>query len=253
MVVAVVGDVENFAGAGDRRLEASGLRDDEICGDAAVGPSANTEFIGIGDALREGVVHHGHIVLVVLVSPIGKNGFAEFLAVAGRAARIGQKYGIAIRSVELREVVERSGILADRAAMRVEQRGNFFAGSVVDRLVEKTGDRGAGLAFEMNVVDLGETELREGDVVGLGEASEIVSIRKIDFVGAIEHADLRGDRSVFTEGIGGYGEAAADGAGDLTASDRNAAEILRSVIFGNEIDEAALLGTTLAADAPVKP
>src|SRR5260370_41553460 len=100
--------------------------------------------------------------------------------------------------------------------MRVEQRGNFFAGSVVDRRVEKTGDRGAVLAFEMNVVDLGETELREEDVVGLGEASEIVSIRKIDLVGAIEHADLRGDRSVFTEGIGGYGEACADGAGAHT-------------------------------------
>src|SRR5260370_32693345 len=223
MVVAVVGDVENFAGAGDRRLEASGLRDDEICGDAAVGPSANTEFIGIGDVLRHGVIDDGHVVLKILVAPIGKNGFAEFLPVAGTAARIGQKYGIAIRSVELREVVERSGILADWAAMRIEQRGNFFAGSVVDRLVEKTGDRGAVLAFEMNVVDLGETELREEDVVGLGEASEIVSIRKIDFVGAIEHADLRGDRSVFTEGVGGYGEAAAEWARDRPATSPNAA------------------------------
>jgi len=36
-------------------------------------------------------------------------------------------------------------------------------------------------------------------VVGFREAREIASVRKIDFVGAIEHADLGGDGAVFAE------------------------------------------------------
>jgi len=63
-------------------FEAIGLRDDEVRGDAAVGPTAYTEFFRIGNALREGVIHHGHVVLEILVAPIRKNGFTEFLAVA---------------------------------------------------------------------------------------------------------------------------------------------------------------------------
>jgi hypothetical protein len=110
--------------------------------------------------LGDSVIDHGHVVLEVLVTPIGKNGFTELLAVTGRAARIGEKDGVAVGGVELGKMVEGSGILPDRAAMRIEQRGNFLAGSVVDGFVEIAGDGGAVFAFEMNVVDLGETELR---------------------------------------------------------------------------------------------
>src|SRR5207249_2251851 len=128
-----------------------GLGDDEVGGHASVGPAAHTELVGIGNALRNGVIDHSHVVLKILVAPVGKNGFAEFLAVAGRAARIGKKNGVTVGRVELREMVEGSGILADRSAMGIEQRGDFFAGSVVDRFVEISGDGSVVLAFEMNV------------------------------------------------------------------------------------------------------
>src|SRR5207244_9834058 len=80
-----------------------GIRDDlvtgvqtcalPICGHAAVGPAADAELFRIGDALGDSVINHGHVVLEVLVTPVAKNGFAEFLAVTGRAARIGEKDG----------------------------------------------------------------------------------------------------------------------------------------------------------------
>src|SRR6266446_10919915 len=47
VVVAVVGNVENFACAGNRGLEPIGLRDDEVGGDAAVGPAAYAEFVRV--------------------------------------------------------------------------------------------------------------------------------------------------------------------------------------------------------------
>ena len=89
--------------------------------------------------------------------------------------------------------------MADGAAMRIEERGHFFAGSVFDGFVEVTGDGAAIFAFEVDVFGLGQTQLRNQLVVCFGEASEIVSSREIDFVGAIEHADLRGDRAIFAE------------------------------------------------------
>src|SRR6266478_344414 len=250
--MAIAAGHQGDARAGDGGFEARGLGNDEVGGHAAVGPAADAELVGIGDALGYGVIDHGHVVLVVLISPIGKNGFAEFLAIAGRAARIGQKNRIAVGGVELREVVKRSGILADGTAVRIEQRGDFFAGSVIDGFVEIAGDGSAVLALEVNVVGLCEMELREESVVGFGEASQIFLIRKIDFVGSIEHADLRSDCAVFAERIRGYSQAAADGARDFTASDRNATETFCAVVVGNKVDGAAVGGETRSAHAAVE-
>src|SRR6266436_2672903 len=250
--MAIAAGHQGDARAGDGGFEARGLGNDEVGGHAAVGPAADAELVGIGDALGYGVIDHGHVVLVVLISPIGKNGFAEFLAIAGRAARIGQKNRIAVGGVELREVVKRSGILADGTAVRIEQRGDFFAGSVIDGFVEIAGDGSAVLALEVNVVGLCEMELREESVVGFGEASQIFLIRKIDFVGSIEHADLRSDCAVFAERIRGYSQAAADGARDFTASDKNATETFCAVVVGNKVDGAAVGGETRSAHAAVE-
>lgn len=60
------------ASAGDCCFEARGLRDDEVGGNAAIGPAADTEMVGIGDALRDGVIDHGHVVLKVLVPQSAK-------------------------------------------------------------------------------------------------------------------------------------------------------------------------------------
>jgi len=62
--------------------------------------------------------------------------------------------------------------------VRIENGGNFFAGSVADGFVEVAGDGSSIFAFEVDIVDLGEAELGDEGVVGFGEASEIGSIRK---------------------------------------------------------------------------
>ena len=95
-------------------------------------------------------------------------------------------------------------------------------------------------------------ELRDQGVICFGEAGEIVSIRKIDFVGTIERGDLCADAAVHAERIGGHRETASDGTRGLTTADLNAEEILRTVIFGDEVDRAAIRGEARAADATVK-
>ncbi len=104
----------------------------------------------------------------------------------------------------------------------------------------------------MDVVGLGEAELREEGIVGFGEASEIVAIRKKDFVGAVERADLSGDCAVFAERIRSHNKAAADGPRDFAAGNGDAAEIFCAVIVGNEINGAAIGGEARAVDAAVE-
>jgi len=89
--------------------------------------------------------------------------------------------------------------LADRAAVRIENGGDFFAGALANGFVEVAGDGSSIFAFEVDIVDLGEAELGDEGVVGFGEASEIGSIRKEDFIGAIEGTNLRGDGAVFAD------------------------------------------------------
>ena len=83
LIVAVEAGELRRARSRDGSLEAIGLTDDEIRRDAAVRPSSDAEFVRIGNSLCNGVVHHGHVVLVVPVAPIGPDGFAVVLPVAG--------------------------------------------------------------------------------------------------------------------------------------------------------------------------
>src|SRR5467141_3684442 len=104
MVVAVAADEKGATGSRNGSFEAIGLDNDEVRGDATVGPSADAELIRVGDALLDGVIHHGHVVLKVLVAPIGVDGFGVFLAVAGGAAGVRKEDGVAVGGVELREI-----------------------------------------------------------------------------------------------------------------------------------------------------
>ena len=63
---------------------------------------------------------------------------------------------------------------------------------------------------------------------------------------------MRGDGTVFAEGIGGYIDAATDGTRDFAASDGDAAKVLRAVIVGDEVDGAAIGGKAGAAHAAVE-
>src|ERR1700676_3660821 len=88
VVMPVEAGKQRDARARDGTFETCGLGNDEVGRDPAIGPAANTELIGISDALRDSVIHYSHVVLIVLVAPVSVNGCKKFLTVAGRAARI---------------------------------------------------------------------------------------------------------------------------------------------------------------------
>src|SRR5262249_20117944 len=128
-----------------------GLADDEVGGDAAVGPAAYAEFFGVGNSLLDGVVHHSDVVLVVLVAPVGPDGFAEVLTVAGGTAGIGEKHGVAVCGEELSEVGEFGVIGPDGPTVGAKDRRIFLSGYVVEGFVEVASDFGTVFAFELHV------------------------------------------------------------------------------------------------------
>jgi len=91
LVVPVHAGVVGFASAGDSGFEAVGLRNDEVGGDPAVGPAADGELVWISDTLRDSVVDDGHVVLIVLVAPIGVDGFGEIFSVSRGPAGLGRR------------------------------------------------------------------------------------------------------------------------------------------------------------------
>src|SRR5207245_10921063 len=124
------------AGACDGGFAAAGLGNDEVGGDAAVGRATDSKFVGISNALRDRVVHHSLIVLIVLVSPVGIDRCTEFLPVTGRSPRIGKQDGVAVGGIELGQMIERWSVLTHGAAMGVQQGRDFLAVNVVERFVE---------------------------------------------------------------------------------------------------------------------
>src|SRR6266699_6380532 len=60
------------------------------------------------------------------------------------------------------------------------------------------------------------------------------------FVGSIDGSDLRDEVSRFGERVVVDHQAASDGAGDFSADRGDAADILRAVIVGDEIDELSV-------------
>ena len=171
--MAVEADEFGGARAGNGGFEAGGLRDDEVGGDASVGPAADAELVGVGDSLLNGVIDHGHVVLEVLVAPIGEDGFAEVLAVTGGTARIGKEDGVALGGVKLGKMGEFSVVGPLRAAVGDEKRRVFLARDVIEGFVEVAGDGGAVFAFEVDVIAVGELELGEEGVVDMGDLGEL--------------------------------------------------------------------------------
>src|SRR5713226_7234498 len=147
-VVTVEAGEEGASCAGDSGLKPSGLSNDEVRGDAAVGPAADGELVRVGDALSDGLVDHGHIVLKVLVAPISPDGLGVVLAVAGGAARVREEHGVAVRGEELGQVIEFRVISPDRTAVRTKNSGVLFAEDVIHGLVKVAGNGRAVLALE---------------------------------------------------------------------------------------------------------
>src|SRR5262249_25575705 len=83
LVVAVHTGEFGRTGAGNGGFEAIRLANDEVRGNTAIRPASDAKFVGVCDSLFKGVVHHGHVVLEILVTPVRPDGPAEVLAVAG--------------------------------------------------------------------------------------------------------------------------------------------------------------------------
>src|SRR6266404_7492623 len=132
----------------------------------------------------------------------------------------------------------------DGSAVWDKQGRIFFAGSVIEGLVEVAVDGGAIFAFELDIFRVYELELGDNGVVGLCEARQLIarSGLRVDLTGTVGHIDLGGDVAIFAERIGVKDKAAGDGAGNLSAVCRDATEILRAVVVADEVDGAAVGG-----------
>ncbi len=145
---------------GDGGFEARCLRNDEICGDAAVGLATDTELVRVRDALSNGVIDDGHVVLIVLVAPIREDGLAEVLAVARGASGIWIKDHVTVGGEELREILKLRLVRLTRVRRAAGAiAGYFFPGHIIYRLVHVTVDCRAILGLEGNIFAWGELEL----------------------------------------------------------------------------------------------
>ena len=192
--------------------------------------------------MLDGVIHHGHVVLKVLIAPIGVDGFSEFFTVAGGAAGVGKENRVAVGGEELRQESKLGVVSPGGTAVRAEDGGVFLAGNVIEGLVDVAGDDCSILALEMDILAMGELELAHEVVIGVGDLSEF-SIGAGDgeeLIRAVDGGDLGDDVTGGGERVVVDHETAADGAGDLAAGDGDAADVLGAVIVGNEINGFAV-------------
>src|SRR5206468_2298824 len=130
----------------------------------------------------------------------------------------------------------------DGSTVGTEDAGVLLAGDVIEGLVEVAGDDRAVLAFEMDILAVGDLELAHEGVVGVGDLREL-SIRDgegEELVGAVDGGDLGDEVAGGGERVVVDHETAANGAGDLAAGDGDAADVLGAVVIGDEIDELAV-------------
>src|SRR5580693_10397102 len=97
----------------------------------------------------------------------------------------------------------------DGAAVGDEERWIFFAGGVIERLVEVARDRSGVFTFEVDVFAVGELELGEEGVVDVGELGVLVALDLKKLIGAVDGGDLSDD-GIDRAGADGI---AVDGAG----------------------------------------
>src|SRR5260370_35638211 len=83
------------AGANRGRLEAVRVGYDPACHEAAVAPAHHGRAIRVRDAQRNHAIDSGHIVFIVLSTPMARIRNTELFAVAARSPRIGTQDGVA--------------------------------------------------------------------------------------------------------------------------------------------------------------
>src|SRR6267378_4451283 len=132
----------------------------------------------------------------------------------------------------------------DRSAVRTKDGGVLLAQDVVEGFVEVAGDDRAVLALEMDVLAVRELKLTHEGIVGVRDLREF-SLgggrgKCEELVGAVDGGDLGDEVTGGSKRVIVDHEAAADGAGDLAAGDGDAADVLRAVVVGHEIDGFAV-------------
>src|SRR5712692_6222303 len=137
-------------------------------------------------------------------------------------------------------MIELGVIGPDRADVGPEDGGVFSPRDVSEGLIEVPRDGRAVLALEMHVFAVGQPELALQGVVRVGALSQLAAANGKKLVGAVDASDLGHNVAGFAEGIVIDHEATGDGAGNFTASGRDAAEILGAIVVGNEIDKFAI-------------
>src|SRR5260370_40366015 len=68
----------------------------------------------------------------------------------------------------------------------------------------------------------------------------------------MESGALRRAGNVFAGGVGREGEVSANGSSDIAAGNRDAAKVLRAVVLGDEVDEAAISRKTRTVDGAIE-
>ena len=231
LVGAVAGEDIRDRCAARSRFETRRRRDEIIRGNAAVTPTADAEPIRIGQAARHGVIDRGQIVLDIAVPPIGVNPHREFLAAAGRAARIRQDDGVTIRREQLRFEIEFARVLRLRSAMRPEQRRRFRSRGDIERSNNEAVDLGAVRAFKLRFLRTRDPQVFHEGFGLFREVAELFFFNRENFVRPIWRARPDDDLAVAADIIRGHFSAAVRDRLRRAAVDRDAHEILHAVIF----------------------
>src|SRR5262249_10999282 len=117
LVRAIACDDVGYTRAADRSLETCVWGNGVVREHPPIAPTANPQFVGVGDALRYYVVDCRKHVLRVLVSPIGIDRLREVLAASRASARVCGDYHVAVSREQLPFKVELIAELRHRAAM----------------------------------------------------------------------------------------------------------------------------------------
>ena len=109
--------------------------------------------MSIHGILREHRVDAVHDVDVVLAAPFHLDAALELLAVAGRAARVGEEHRPAVRGVDLELVEPVEAVHAGRPAVNAQHHRILLAALPADRLHEEAVDVPAVGALERHALD----------------------------------------------------------------------------------------------------
>ncbi|MBA7616842.1 hypothetical protein ES703_24142 [subsurface metagenome] len=180
LVVAVVGNVDEGAGAGAGPLEPVGPGDHVVGQLAAVRPAADPEPVGVAVSPCNHVVDRRHHVLVGDPFQVLPSGHAEGLAIAGGAARVGHHHHVARSCEELTLETEAVVVLRLGPAVDLEHHRVPEARVEARRLDDEALDCGAVPAGELDMLHLPQPKTVEQIRVGVGQLPQIVSLQYED-------------------------------------------------------------------------